>query len=69
MNADLILMFGALVLLAISGLLVFCFTEAKGKNTVYARKESRRSAPTLVVDNSEQTLSVDNSEQRKVVTH
>lgn len=38
MNTDLILMFGALILLAISGLLVFCFTESKGKNTPYARR-------------------------------
>jgi hypothetical protein len=39
MNTELILMFGALILLAVSGLLVFCFTEAKGKNTPYARDE------------------------------
>lgn len=37
MNTDLVLMFGALILLAISGLLVFCFTESKGKNTPHAR--------------------------------
>lgn len=38
MNVDLLLMLGSLVLLAISGLLVFCFTESKGKNTPYARR-------------------------------
>ena len=39
MNVDLLLMLGSLLLLAISGLLVFCFTEAKGKNTPHARRE------------------------------
>lgn len=38
MNVDLLLMLGSLILLAISGLLVFCFTESKGKNTPYARR-------------------------------
>jgi hypothetical protein len=38
MNIDLILMLGTLILLAISGLLVFCFTESKGKNTPHARR-------------------------------
>ena len=38
MNTDLILMLGALILLAISGLLVFCFTESKGRNTPHARR-------------------------------
>ena len=38
MNLDLVLMIGALILLAISGLLVFCFTESKGKNTPHARR-------------------------------
>lgn len=41
MNVDLVLMIGALILLAISGLLVFCFTESKGKNTPYARKTNK----------------------------
>lgn len=40
MNLDLVLMIGALILLAISGLLVFCFTESKGKNTPHARRSS-----------------------------
>ena len=39
MNTDLVLMLGALVLLAISGLLIYCFTEAKGENTPHARRE------------------------------
>lgn len=38
MSFDIILMLGALVLLAISGLLIFCFTESKGKNTRHARR-------------------------------
>lgn len=40
MNLDLVLMIGALILLAISGLLVFCFTESKGKNTPHARRSA-----------------------------
>jgi hypothetical protein len=60
MNADLILMLGAIVLLAISGLLVFCFTEARGKNTPHARKEARSSI-------SKSTR--ENTETRSVVTH
>lgn len=39
MNTDLVLMLGALILLAISGLLIFCFTEAKGENTPHARRQ------------------------------
>lgn len=41
MNYDLVLMFASLILLAISGLLLFCFTESKGKNTPHARKHNR----------------------------
>jgi hypothetical protein len=54
MNIDLILMLGALVLLAISGLLVFCFTESKGKNTQYARKSDSEnsSQPTKTASSS-----------------
>ena len=67
MNADLIFMFGAVVLLAISGLLVFCFTEAKGKNTAHARKDSRNS---IASKNNTATKSVnENNKQRNVVTH
>lgn len=65
MNADLILMFGAVVLLAISGLLVFCFTEAKGKNTAHARKRGRAPSTKNASENTEQR----NSEQRNTVTH
>jgi hypothetical protein len=67
MNADLIFMFGAVVLLGISGLLVFCFTEAKGKNTPHARKNSRNSAANK---NNPIAKSVnENNDQRDVVTH
>ena len=55
MNTDLILMFGALILLIISGLLVFCFTEAKGKNTPHARRlrsDNVESLKTEVVERS-----------------
>lgn len=51
MNIDLVLMLGSLILLVISGLLVFCFTESKGKNTPHARKHykntSRKSAHSI----------------------
>lgn len=67
MNADLIFMFGAVVLLAISGLLVFCFTEAKGKNTPHARKHLSNNTANK---NSTMTKNVSkNNEQRDVVTH
>jgi hypothetical protein len=49
MNIDLVLMFGALILLAISGLLVFCFTEAKGKNTPHARRAASKSVKTTTL--------------------
>ncbi len=62
MNTDLILMFGALILLAISGLLVFCFTESKGKNTVHAR----RSQPDNQQDNTTHSQA---NEQQNIVTH
>lgn len=60
MNADLILMLGALVLLAISGLLVFCFTEAKGKNTPHARREAQ---------NNISKSTRENTETRNIVAH
>jgi hypothetical protein len=54
-------MFGALILLAISGLLVFCFTEAKGKNTPHARREKAHKMA------SQQAVS--NNEQSQPITH
>jgi hypothetical protein len=42
MNTELILMFGSIIILAVIGLLVFCFTESRGKNTPYARGESAK---------------------------
>lgn len=67
MNADLIFMFGAVVLLAISGLLVFCFTEAKGKNTPHARKHLRNTAADRNISSAKSVN--ENNEQRNVVTH
>ncbi|MFT6268601.1 MAG: hypothetical protein ACJAVV_001416 [Alphaproteobacteria bacterium] len=49
-------MFGALILLAVSGLLVFCFTEAKGKNTSHARRENaHKKASQQIVSSNEQS--------------
>jgi hypothetical protein len=65
MNTDLVLMFGALILLVISGLLVFCFTESKGKNTPYARRRNGAKVQTPV-----QTKRVaKNTDTRNIVTH
>ncbi len=61
MNIDLVLMFGALILLAISALLVFCFTEAKGKNTPHARREKAHKMT------SQQAVS--NNKQSEPITH
>jgi hypothetical protein len=61
MNTDLVLMFGALILLAISALLVFCFTEAKGKNTPHARREKAHKMT------SQQAVS--NNKQSEPITH
>lgn len=66
MNTDLILMFGALILLAVSGLLVFCFTESKGKNTPYARK----SKPYVRRRRIQSVKAVsDSTEHHNIVTH
>ena len=40
MNVDVNLTLGALLIFVLIALLVFCFTEAKGKNTPHARKLS-----------------------------
>jgi uncharacterized membrane protein YhaH (DUF805 family) len=61
MNTDLVLIFGAFILLAISGLLVFCFTESTGKNTRYARDEEASNQP------SNETIS--NTKQENPVTN
>ncbi|MGB3725369.1 MAG: hypothetical protein WA981_06350 [Glaciecola sp.] len=53
MNIDLVLMFGSLILLAVSGLLVFCFTESKGKNTPYARRQRGNVKSTMQQSNEQ----------------
>ena len=67
MNTDLVLMFGALILLAISGLLVFCFTESKGKNTPYARKRNGVKVHTQVQVQTKRVA--ENTDTRNIVTH
>ncbi len=54
MNTELVLMLGALILLAISGLLIFCFTESKGENTRHARR---------------QKIAKSEGQQQKVISH
>ena len=67
MNTDLVLMFGALILLAISGLLVFCFTESKGKNTPYARRRNGAKVQTQVQVQAKRVAK--NTDTRNIVTH
>lgn len=68
MHINLILMLGALVLLAVSGLLVFCFTESKGKNTAHARKfvNNSKSKPVITRDKATRTSSRINMEKTLV---
>lgn len=69
MNTDLVLMFGALILLAISGLLVFCFTESKGKNTPYARRRNGTKVQTQVQTQVQTKRVAKNTDTRNIVTH